>query len=102
MATTVQLWRPAGSLIGVEHGLNVKPDVHAETTERTLLCEGPIWNRDGVPWCGPLKWRVLPSRWGPPDWRMPLASLAGRVADWNAELDRLGGSEAIHDEVVTF
>lgn len=107
MARVVQLWRGPGSLMGMEHGLNVKPDVHVETVERTLVFQGPVWQGNGAVWIGPLTWTrvlvvdgeevgVVPSRYGPPDWRMPLADMEAMVDRWNLSV----ADPAARDELV--
>ena len=75
----IEYWRNTGP-IGVDP---LDPAKHTFVTERTLLFTGERWTRDdGVEMVGPLDWKVLPQRGGPPDWVMPLADLRTAAVNW--------------------
>lgn len=80
------------SFVGTRHGLNTKPDEHAAITADTVLTEGETFvDGRGQAMVGPLDWKVLPTRYGPPVLTMELHHLVGLVerskADgWDDEL----------------
>lgn len=87
----VEIWGQPGRWIGLTHGGQGRgAATHGVLEVRTLLADGPIGERDGVDWFGPLSWKVLPARIGPPVWEGPRADFelwcGILLAPWNDEV----------------
>ncbi len=91
MTQHVEYWRPGSpetpAKVWTRHGLNTAEDSTEEVPEDVLIFTGPV-NEDGT--VGPLEWRTLPSRYGPPTWRFPsLDLLESEGKAWAVEHDRM-------------
>lgn len=91
MTQHVEYWRPgtveSPAKVWTSHGLSTKPDGVALAAEDVLIFTGPL-NEDGT--VGPLDWKTLPSRFGPPDWVFTdLDQLESNGKAWAIEDDRM-------------
>lgn len=91
MTQHIEYWRPGSTgspaKVWTAHGLNTAEDSTTEVEANVLVFTGPV-NEDGT--VGPLEWKVLPSRFGPPTWEFTdLDQLESNTKAWAIPDDRM-------------